>query len=166
MKVTEKLAVLQGLSEKELRRSVLIDLFDAHRDRLLDYGGHRLAGGFTVTEEEVEVLIQGVQEYAAAHYSHLPARPTEPTADALLPLAEFDDGLKVMAPFGEGNPMPTFVSEPTRVARHQGTFTTEVRPELVLHKGRPDLEVSDGQVRLLYSMDDEGMLSVLGSKPA
>lgn len=74
------------------------------------YGGHPGAGGFSLPAEQTEQFTQAVQEYARETHPVMPVLTLE--ADRLLMPQEITmeniTGLEVLAPFGEGNPVPVF----------------------------------------------------------
>ena len=144
----------------------LIDLLGATAEFLEDYGGHRLAGGFTVREENVDRFVRSLEEYTHREVAgRIAARPGL-QADAEMPLRDFDPGLVRLAPFGEGNRPPLLVSEPTRVSERGTEWIPDVAPERRLTPGRPGLIPHAGPMNLLYSVDDDGRLSVVDLRPA
>lgn len=85
-----------------------------HCDDLLSrYGGHAMAAGFTVPNENIPALRDRLTDYAQ---DQLAGRNLTPqlTIDAELTLDEITpalmEGLEVLQPTGEGNPSPMFVS--------------------------------------------------------
>ncbi|MBN2537170.1 DHH family phosphoesterase [candidate division WOR-3 bacterium] len=143
----------------------LVELLGAGRELLLDYGGHKLAGGFTVRDELAGEFSRRVEEYAHRYLAQ-GLRP-EPglEADVELALGEFDRELCRLAPFGEGNRPPVLVSEPCRVAETPRGWVPENRPDLALVPARRGMVPHSGRMRLLYSCDDEANLAVLDSRP-
>lgn len=83
---------------------------DACRELLTRYGGHPGAGGFSLESDRVETFRTAVQSYALAEFPNMPVMTLE--ADRLLLPQEITidnmAGLSVLAPFGEGNPVPVF----------------------------------------------------------
>uniref|UniRef100_A0A7C4GG91 Single-stranded-DNA-specific exonuclease RecJ n=1 Tax=candidate division WOR-3 bacterium TaxID=2052148 RepID=A0A7C4GG91_UNCW3 len=144
----------------------LIELFKALRRYLDDYGGHRKAAGFSLQDNVVEEFVRQAELYAHENFAGnvVPERGLQ--ADAVLPIEQFSADLVQLAPFGEGNPEPVFVSEPVRLSRSEAGWVVSSRPELALVSGRRELSVQAGQVAvLLYSMDDFGRLTLLDAKP-
>ena len=144
----------------------LTDLLAAHRDYFVDYGGHRMAAGFTVTDERVEDFVRSAEAYAHRHLAGRLEEPVALEADAELRLVDFDPGLAVLAPFGAGNPEPLFVSEPVRLHPAGDRLVPDCREDLRLRVTDRGVEPGSGDVVLLYSMDDEGNLVVRDSRPA
>ncbi|MBI4212700.1 MAG: single-stranded-DNA-specific exonuclease RecJ [Chloroflexi bacterium] len=121
----------------------LMQLLDATRPSLVQYGGHPRAAGFTLATQD----ISGFRDAFSAAASTLPlsAKPERlVTADAALRLRSIGpllaDLLERFEPSGEGNPSPTFVSRGTLVSRKAG---------------------SDGPVRLRISDGDSVRRAVL-----
>ncbi len=144
----------------------LMDLLSAHKDFFLDYGGHKAAAGFTIRDDMVEEFVRSVEGYAHEHIADRIPKQVVVEADARLALRDFDPGLKVMAPFGEGNPAPVFVSEPTSVDVTREGWICQARPDLVLRPAQSNLVPGQEPVVLLYSIDDQGKPVVLDFGPA
>jgi single-stranded-DNA-specific exonuclease len=143
----------------------LIDLLSAHREFFLDYGGHRLAAGFTIADERAEEFVVAAERFAHENFAPSVARDEQEFADADLPLAAFEPDVRLLAPFGEGNPRPLFVSEPTRVSDNGRYWTADTRPDLPLHPARAGMVPDTVAVRLLYTVDDSGRVLVRDSRP-
>ena len=77
------------------------------------YGGHEMAAGFTVSEENIPELARRLRELVSAHTG---GRPMEASLDvdaelddcALLTAGQVD-ALSVLEPFGSGNPRPVLL---------------------------------------------------------
>jgi len=85
---------------------------EAHADLLLQYGGHRMAAGFSVANDALALLEERLESYVARHQTEI-APTTSETIDAESSLAEIDQrfykDLSSLAPFGPGNPCPRFL---------------------------------------------------------
>ena len=84
------------------------------------YGGHEMAAGFTVLEENIPELARRLRELVAAHTG---GRPMEASLnvdaevdDCALLSAGQVDALSVLEPFGTGNPRPVFLLRSAAVA--------------------------------------------------
>ena len=85
---------------------------EANAHLLLRYGGHKMAAGFSVTNDALEQLEAGIEEYVTGHgpavVSHKPD-----ALDAVGTLTDVNqklhDHLSTLAPFGPGNPRPRFL---------------------------------------------------------
>lgn len=77
---------------------------------LTRYGGHPGAGGFSLAAGQVEAFRSAVQQYAAEMHPEMPIMTLE--ADRLLLPQDLTmdafSSLSILAPFGEGNPIPVF----------------------------------------------------------
>lgn len=101
--------------------------FDLHAalaqnsELLTRYGGHSRAAGFTLPADRLDTLLEALREQAAALVPT--ARRPALKADAEVGLPDLDarlwDFVDTMAPFGEGNQPPLFLTRhlvPTQVA--------------------------------------------------
>ena len=86
----------------------LYDALSYAGDTLIQFGGHTLAAGFSVLEENIEPFRQKLNEYAAAAAYVYPSlnidcrlNPANITADIL-------ESLSLLEPFGAKNPSPVF----------------------------------------------------------
>jgi hypothetical protein len=86
-------------------------------------------------------------------------------ADAVLPLASLDDSITRLAPFGDGNPEPLFVSEPLQLTQSGSRWSADARPELFFEIGHGVQLLEGARCRLLYSVDDHGRVTVKGCEP-
>jgi len=88
------------------------------RDLLVTFGGHPLAAGFAVKRENLAQLEKKLMNLGTSRLSHLDIQP-ELTIDAEIPLSllngEILNLIQKLAPFGEGNPQPTFLSRGVEV---------------------------------------------------
>ncbi len=92
------------------------DITDALRKRpelLVRFGGHRTAAGFTVENDKLPALKESMLAQAGEALDGLELAPTI-DIDAAVPLhrmsPELIHWLSALAPFGQGNPEPTFLS--------------------------------------------------------
>lgn len=85
---------------------------EAHADLLLQYGGHRMAAGFSVANENLDELEERLGVYVAKHMPGLAAHHPE-RIDAEAELSEIDlalhKSLGSLSPYGPGNPIPRFL---------------------------------------------------------
>jgi len=84
---------------------------EASRDLLIQYGGHRMAAGFSVSNERLPQLEERLLEYAASHRDQT-GRLAPEAVDAPLTIDDVDSrfytDLISIGPFGPGNPRPRF----------------------------------------------------------
>lgn len=89
----------------------VVALMEAAREHFTDYGGHELAGGFSISGEQVHFLETKLIELFDTHQRESIA--TGGMIDATLSLSDVSqktcDMIASLAPFGLGNPKPTFL---------------------------------------------------------
>lgn len=90
----------------------LFALLEGCADLLESYGGHELAAGFTILEENLEPFRERVNRLAARLREETPP-DLALTVDCVLPDArcltrEAVDSLSLLEPYGAGNPKPVF----------------------------------------------------------
>jgi single-stranded-DNA-specific exonuclease len=82
------------------------------------FGGHPLAAGFIIPTPHLSQLHQGLVGKAEEKLAGLELRP-QIVIDAQIPLSNLDSKLfhfcQQLAPFGQGNPPPTFLSQGVKV---------------------------------------------------
>jgi len=89
------------------------EALEASRDLLIHYGGHRLAGGFTLEKKSIEKLKERVSSKELFSRLKKPVfvdAELQPDEVSLQLAREID----LLAPFGEGNPKPLFLSRRVR----------------------------------------------------
>ncbi len=105
-------------SGRSIKGMNLVDALVHCGDHLLKYGGHELAAGLSVSRGELPAFRQKINEYAKEHLTEEALIPTleadcELTpADIHMALAE---ELRVLEPYGVGNPVPAFVLRDCRL---------------------------------------------------
>ncbi len=96
----------------------LIGALDRCRDLLLNVGGHAGAAGFTVQRDNLGALQMRLLKIAEEELAGVDLRP-HIDIDAEVPLTvftgDFYQQLQKLAPFGSGNPEPTFVTREVEV---------------------------------------------------
>lgn len=136
-------AVHQG--EEESRGSArsisefnVVAALDQCRDLLVRHGGHAMAAGFTVRNENLPALQTRLKQIAESELAQIELMPTL-NVDAEASLSEMNlklaESLAQLAPFGYGNREPIFVS------RNLG-----VREARVVGTDHLKLTLSDGQI--------------------
>jgi len=105
-------------SGRSISELPLIECLDACRDIFLDYGGHTLAVGCVLPRERMGLLKERINQVVGARLKDDDLQK-KVKIDARLNLAEirssFLDSYLRLAPFGVGNPRPTFLSEGVEV---------------------------------------------------
>lgn len=103
------------------------------------YGGHPMAAGFNLSTSNLQELHQRLQEKAEKSLDGLDLRP-QLQVDAQIPLEQLDGPAIAMcqklAPYGLGNPSPTFLSPGVLVADAQQVGSRGEHLKLKLKAGR------------------------------
>lgn len=90
----------------------IISALERNKDLFTHYGGHKLAAGFTIDNQNVPILRKQLLAFAESELSSLDLRPSL-NIDAVVTLSELDQTLHSelakLEPTGEGNPTPVFV---------------------------------------------------------
>ncbi len=101
-------------SGRSIKGMNLVDALVYCADHLVKFGGHELAAGLSVTRGELPLFREKINEYAKKNLSHEAMIPTLEADLALSPadvtLAQAEE-LRMLEPYGIGNPVPTFVLE-------------------------------------------------------
>jgi single-stranded-DNA-specific exonuclease len=99
-------------SGRSIKGLPLVEALHGCRDLLQKYGGHEMAAGVTLRQENFEAFRISFGEYAARHLSAANLQPTV-EIDAELLLEEVNTRMltqyESLAPFGMGNPQPLFI---------------------------------------------------------
>lgn len=89
----------------------IIEAIASCSDLLVKFGGHPMAAGFTLKEENIPAFLNAMEEYAAEHFPIMPVSVLN--LDAPLMPGEVSvaniDALMQLSPFGCENPMPAFL---------------------------------------------------------
>jgi single-stranded-DNA-specific exonuclease len=105
-------------SGRSISEFSLIDCLDACRDIFQDYGGHTLAVGCVLPRERMGLLRERINRVAGVRLKEEDLLK-KVRIDTRLNLAEiqasFIESYARLAPFGVGNPKPTFLSEGVEV---------------------------------------------------
>ncbi len=107
------LSVKDGIAKGSGRSIAGFSLFDALsavEDTAITFGGHELAAGVTLKEENIAVFKERINTYAATTYPQMPS--AELQIDIKLRPSGIDVEkvmlLSALEPFGAGNPVPVF----------------------------------------------------------
>jgi single-stranded-DNA-specific exonuclease len=105
-------------SGRSISEFSLIECLDACRDVFLDYGGHTLAVGCTLSRERVPQFKERANGIAEARLAGDDLR-RKIRVDATLDFSEIDgsfiDSYLLLSPFGVGNPKPLFLTSDVEV---------------------------------------------------
>lgn len=155
-------------SGRSIKGMNLVDALCYCKDELLKFGGHELAAGLSVTRDKLEEFRKKINEYAMSTLSEDDMIPSV-EADLEICFEDADislaDGLRILEPYGVGNPIPSFVvrdltlSEvsPVSEGKHtRFTFTNDKRAVVGMYFScRPEtlgLHVGDS-VDVLFNID-------------
>lgn len=89
----------------------LVAIMERAKENFIEYGGHKLSGGFAVSDEAIHTLEQAIFEASL----HTAEENFEATADAVLTLKDVNENvareIMRLAPFGVQNEKPLFIFE-------------------------------------------------------
>ncbi len=97
----------------------VVELMTETKEHFLDFGGHELAGGFTVHNDKIHFL----EEALSLSFANVKREKTEieKTFDAKINLGEVNmknwREIERLAPFGFGNPKPVFLFEGVKIEK-------------------------------------------------
>ncbi|MEA1871595.1 MAG: single-stranded-DNA-specific exonuclease RecJ [Candidatus Bipolaricaulota bacterium] len=90
----------------------LADCLSAHSHLFLQYGGHKMAAGFSIANETLPELRENLLSYAAKQGTGIKSVPPR-TIDAVVTVGEinmrFYTNIRSLSPYGQGNPDPLFL---------------------------------------------------------
>lgn len=86
----------------------LYDAMSACSDSLVKFGGHTLAGGITLEAEKIDEFRKSINDYAKQFSYNLPTLNLDCRINPAGMSVDMADAIKVLAPFGNGNPSPVF----------------------------------------------------------
>ena len=100
-------------SGRSIENFNVVEVLEKSKELLDNYGGHPAACGFSLAPENLEKFSQEVSKYTNQKLKDLELKPRI-YIDAEFDWKEIDEDLlkkqEKMAPFGEGNPRPVFLS--------------------------------------------------------
>ena len=86
----------------------LYDSINACKDVLLKYGGHELAAGVSVADENIECFRKKINEYALSKQAAFQKLKVDFCLNPAGMSVDMAFAIKTLEPFGMGNPMPVF----------------------------------------------------------
>jgi len=96
----------------------IVELIRAAEDLLVDVGGHPMAAGFTIETKNIEKFAQRIEQIAEEMIKPedlVPQLKIDFEIDFSLITKDFYQLIRSLAPFGFGNPEPTFLIRNARV---------------------------------------------------
>lgn len=120
----KKPAIVLSVLDSEARGSCrsldgfcIFDALSALSDMLVRYGGHELAAGLTIKNDNIDLFRKRINEYA----EKTPFKPTTLEIDFALRAKAINtsllDGIEILEPFGAGNPAPLFLLKNVRIVK-------------------------------------------------
>ncbi len=105
---------LSGGKGKGSARSIeginLKGLLEGAKDLLLDFGGHKLAAGFSIDKGNIELFKQRIEEICSTISIEEKALWADARVSFDMLTYSVVESIEALAPFGEGNPRPVFVA--------------------------------------------------------
>jgi single-stranded-DNA-specific exonuclease len=143
----------------------LIQHLQAADDLLLQYGGHRMAAGLDIREEQIGTFRQRLNDRAHEVMARTDLRPSQ-HVDGWIELSDlthdFLDAQNRLMPFGNANPIPVWGLRGITLDKVQrvGTdkkhlrllFSTPTGPQDAIGFGLGDREVPEGPVDLAFQL--------------
>ncbi|MCA9390087.1 single-stranded-DNA-specific exonuclease RecJ [candidate division WWE3 bacterium] len=118
----------------------VVDAIKAHENLVEEAGGHEMAAGLSISEENIAQFRLMLREYAAVQFNH--ERPPKIyIAETELPSSLFTfetaDMIESMAPYGVGNPKPLFISHQLIVTNNKviGAKSNHLKLQLQTNDG-------------------------------
>lgn len=135
-------------SGRSIKEFNLIQALTEAGEFLVKFGGHKAACGFSVNgEENLKKFTDKISEIADAKLKDLVLKPSL-DADCLLPLIQANEEsiaeAEALAPFGEANPKPVFVSTGVKIADLQKMGTEGQHLKLRLQQNESALRTAIG----------------------
>lgn len=118
----------------------VVKLMEEAKEYFTEYGGHKMAGGFTVKEDKIHLLEEGL-EHAFKKITEGEDLQSEYTMlDHQLEVGEINETLwseiSKLAPFGIGNPKPLFLLKNAEVAEVKSFGKEKNHLEIKLHNNK------------------------------
>ncbi len=140
------LTIRDGVGKGSCRSIPAFNIYEAlaaHKDLLLQYGGHKMAAGFSIAEENIPEFRRRLNAYAKEKLTEADCIPVLEIEDTL-PLAEvtidFVHSLDLLEPCGCDNPKPLFATKRAFVetARRIGADKRHFKCQLSTKNGLVD----------------------------
>jgi len=116
----------------------VVEALEECQDLLITFGGHPLAAGFTVKQQNLARLEERLMSLAKTQLSHLDLCP-QLVIDAEVPLSALAGDafnlIQQLEPFGQGNSNPTFLTRQVEVIECRNFGNQDKHLELKLKQG-------------------------------
>jgi single-stranded-DNA-specific exonuclease len=139
-------AVLISVDGEEVRGSArsiaafnVVEALEDSGDLLTRFGGHAAAAGFSAPRANLEAFCARMQRFAAARLGSVDLSPVLQIDQELRPDAyhyQTHRALQDLAPFGQGNPRPVFLSRGLRLLEGRAVGNGGAHLRLRLHDGK------------------------------
>ena len=110
--------VAQG-SARSIHGFCMLSAIKACSQHLITFGGHKMAAGLTIEAEKIDRFAADFETYAKQNLNEDDVA-AKLDIDALVSLAEFREEavneLRMLGPFGQGNPEPVFATKGVHLA--------------------------------------------------
>ena len=111
------ITIKDGIGKGSCRSTPNFDIYQAlkvHENLLIQLGGHKMAAGFSIQEENIPLFREAINLYAQKNFKEEDFVP-ELEIEQIMPLSEmtteFIKELEILEPCGCDNPRPLFASE-------------------------------------------------------
>lgn len=126
-------------SGRSIREFPIIDCLDECKDLFLSYGGHSMAVGCVLPQENMELFKESINSIASRRITDDDLKK-KIRVDARLEFPDITSGFiekyDLLAPFGVGNPKPVFITEGAVVSGDPQKIKGKHSKFLLKHKGR------------------------------
>ncbi len=121
-----------------------------------DYGGHKLAAGFSIEEGNLKELLKNLEELGEDF--ELPHFKKE-EYEMVIPISSLSDEMRfLLPPYGPSFPPPVFLSPCTEVYKKNGEFFADDK-KLAFSLSTPQLEKF--KANIIYTLDELGNIIVV-----
>lgn len=145
----------------------ILDLMNKAKDFFVEFGGHKKAGGFSVSYDNVHKLEEILNEALLKCDTKEEKTDEKDVADGAIDLKEFDETvfshIDKLAPFGEGNPKPLFLISSAKIENVKPFGKNGLHTSLRLFRGDDFIEAisffntPDSFIKPLNSGDEISM---------
>ena len=126
-------------SGRSIREFPIIDCLDECKDLFLSYGGHSMAVGCVLPQENMDRFKESINSIASTRITDDDLKK-KIRVDARLEFTDITSGFiekyGLLSPFGVGNPKPVFVTEGAEVSGDPQKIKGKHSKFLLRHKGR------------------------------
>ena len=116
----------------------IVSALEKCHDLLISFGGHPAAAGFTLARQNLPKFEERILKLATDELEHLHLVP-KINIDAEVPLSIFIGDtfnlIEKVAPFGRGNPLPTFLTRRLEIVEHRNLGNEGKHLELKVKQG-------------------------------